>query len=130
MKKINIKGREYEITIKNEPNDYEWGTTNTITKQIEITVDPESVENTLQTLIHELAHAYFYESGLKEECRNEKIVTWLETQFLQLLQSFCQTVPMIYTNQRQNFKQIEKLIQQITKQKGENKKWKMKNINI
>jgi len=40
-----------------------------------------------EALLHEIIHAYLFESGLQEWATDEKLVTWIELQFNKIIYS-------------------------------------------
>ena len=108
MLKINILGTEYKIIIKNveeEPRlKKNWGLTDTYTKEIIIADDcDKETEESCKNLIkfknklirHEIIHAFFYESGMKEcssatqsWAENEEMVDWFAIQSPKIFKIF------------------------------------------
>ena len=104
-RKVNILGTEYTITFEN-PNDREeyiknsWSgfcsSTEPIIKIVDLTKHPEWKEEskeaieaiTKETLRHEIIHAFFNESGLKDSAnvfegawsKNEEMIDWIAIQ--------------------------------------------------
>lgn len=79
---VNILGTLYRVVIDNkylEDRD-ELGEVDFNKKIIYLT-------NKKEALLHEIIHAYLYESGLEEWAQDEKLVTWIELQFNKILKS-------------------------------------------
>lgn len=63
--KINIKGKDYEIQVR-ESLDGNLGETNVKQKIIRLLEYYSDEEEIKQTIAHELTHAFFYECGLEK----------------------------------------------------------------
>jgi len=113
MKKISILGTEYTILVKKYDEDEAFenrsiiGYCDEFAKQIVVgdaktfpSWEKESEINVelcnTETLRHEIIHAFFNESGLKQcsnksdgaWARNEEMVDWIAVQFPKILQAF------------------------------------------
>lgn len=102
MKKINIKGRDYEliltdrdISVNNKKCD---GACDILNKKIYVKEKDSEEENEYMclTFIHELTHAFFYECGFEEYSNNETISYFFERQFLDILTAFTQCLTYIF----------------------------------
>lgn len=114
---VEIKGREYKVTEVDFIEDNVIGRTDRRAKTIKIIRDEEKTEETIHTIIHELLHAYLDECGLLKESCNESFNYWLETNFLQMLDSLLKIIPLIYPGYTKNCKTIEININKMIKEK-------------
>lgn len=104
LKTVNVLGTEYTIIESSEQEDINLtdadGYCDTSIKQCVID-DAKSVEGQVGTkgdleaykkkvVMHELIHAFLYESGLDVEtwARNEEMVDWIAIQFPKMLKAF------------------------------------------
>lgn len=103
MKKtVNILGQEYKIKEVNEQDHKKLtalnadGLAELYSKEIIINKTIlNSSENSFsnleeykkQVLRHEIVHCFFHESGLKDECRDEKLVEWLAIQIPKIVKA-------------------------------------------
>lgn len=98
--KIDVLGTSYDVREMRElSEDDADGLCHPFTKRIEIRaaseiaksggIDDDTAEN-IQKYIkrHELAHAFYHESGLRDWSEDEKMVDWLALQFPKMLSAF------------------------------------------
>lgn len=83
---VNILGTEYKINIIERPDEdlfyaHADGRTNFDEKVITVWDNKKETE---RTIIHELIHAYLYESGLTIKTFDEDTVEYLTTMFINL----------------------------------------------
>lgn len=114
---VEIKGREYKVTEVDFIEEGVTGRTDQKLKTITIIKDEEKAEETIHTIIHELLHAYLWECGILEASVNEKLNYWLETNFLQMLDSLLKIIPLIYPGYTKNCRTIEININKMIKEK-------------
>ena len=113
-KNINIRGRKYSIQVTNIIDDeikYA-GLCDSINKIIYIKPG-ETIEETLNTLIHELTHAFLFESGLKQQAKDETINDYIEAQFLFFLNSFLDGIKIIFPQKKYEADKIKEFINNI-----------------
>ena len=95
--KVDIKGQPYKLVFKNEcfmvDNDVCLGLTNKYSKEITINVSEDT--DYKRTMLHELMHAYFWESGLSSYCSDETLVDWLALQLPQISNTYNQCLMLI-----------------------------------
>lgn len=114
---VNIKGRKYKVKyVKSIEDGTAIGRTNRIEKIIEITKCEESTEETIQTIIHELLHAYLDECGFCNESSKEIFNYWLEANYLQMFDSLLKIFPMIYPEYTKKCKTIAVNINRMLKE--------------
>lgn len=95
MSKVNILGTEYEFSedLKDEVCD---GCTDVYDKTIKLkpkeklfSDDSESSkvadDRRTEVIIHEICHAFFFESGLADYCYDETLVGWLGKQIPKII---------------------------------------------
>ena len=110
--KENIKGRNYEVKIVDEIDENDAsivGQTNITYKQIFIK-DRQIIEEKLNTIIHELLHANFYECGLYDAFGDEDIIRFFEIQFLSILKQFLKIVKIVLPNKKYEANKINELL--------------------
>ena len=79
---IEILGTLYKVVIDNQ-----------YLKEKDILGEIDFIEKIIyltdkkEALLHEIIHAYLYESGLQEWAEDERLVTWIEIQFNKILYS-------------------------------------------
>lgn len=69
-------------------DNFVFGMCNFDTKTIYLNKDIKSIRIRRETLTHELVHAFFYESGLDEECdyaKNEELIDWIAIQLPKIM---------------------------------------------
>lgn len=100
-KKIMVLGTEYTIKVVEEKLDpvlknfdgyCDYSTKTIIVKDYNGVKDPLSPDDPTvhanSTLRHEIIHAFFYESGLEEYYRDERVVDWIALQFPKMAKLF------------------------------------------
>ena len=114
MKKINIKGCDYNLIICDELDRGKClGLTKSMDKEIYIVKDTIYNEETSQTLIHELLHAYFYESGCDKYFFDEDLIRCLERHFAQILYSYTQGLSYLFPKSKDKLKHAYKIYKDI-----------------
>ena len=106
---VTILGTDYEIIKDATIEEYSQlrncdGFTDFSTKKIVIAkfeVDENSIEDLgwyeKKVLRHEIVHAFFFESGLSDNCdyaKNEELIDWIASQFGKILCAFINTDSM------------------------------------
>ena len=91
---IPIKGIEYKLCFVKDMVDCS-GMTDKKKREIVIELTEDS-EVLFRTIIHELIHAYFHESGLEGYCNDETLISWLDYHFFELYNLFEE----IFTNSK------------------------------
>ena len=91
--KINVLGTDYEIFYVLDSNEAD-GETNFFSKEIHIrplksmldedATDCERAEWANHVVLHEIVHAFFYESGLRDYAYDETLVDWVASQFYKI----------------------------------------------
>jgi len=100
-KKIMILGTEYTVKVVEEKLDpalknfdgyCDYSTKTIVVKDYNGVKDPLSPDDPAvhanHTLRHEIIHAFFYESGLEEYYRDERVVDWIALQFPKMAKLF------------------------------------------
>lgn len=117
VRTISVKGRKYKVYLKEKLLSDDgrplWGSCNNKFKTIDIREDKESIECTLQTIVHELFHAYLYECGNEDGSCDESAVTWFEINFLQILNSFLEIAGYVYVGNKNDFSLIQKTLKKV-----------------
>ena len=95
--KTNIMGVVYKVSIGTREelrmSDSDQGLTNFYTKEIQICNEalgfpPECLEKLVhETMIHELVHAYLFESGHVRLAESEEVEEWLSVNFNRIVNS-------------------------------------------
>lgn len=113
-KNINIRGRKYSIQVTDIiDNEIKYaGLCDPINKIIYIKLG-ETIEETLNTLIHELVHAFLFECGLKQQAKDETINDYIEAQFLHFLKSFIDSIKIIFPQKKYEANKIKEFINDI-----------------
>lgn len=110
--KVNIKGRDYKVILKQElfgdEGQHLSGCSWFKLKKIELVRDDVTKEETIMTIIHELTHCYLYECGTDN--LDEDIPIWLEVNFLQILQSLLEIIQMVFPEDLVNVQKIIKIL--------------------
>ena len=91
---VNIKGRDYNIEFSKNVfvgGDKVDGYVRYFPAFIEIDKNNELFD-ILDTVAHELFHAYFHECGLREEQNNEALVSWLGFHLFDIFKSWFSVV--------------------------------------
>lgn len=87
--KISVKGTTYNVErvddIENSPTAI--GRTMPKKKKIEFVECEISEYETLCTIIHELMHAYLYETGVRLLEQEEEFCYWIESVFIEMQQN-------------------------------------------
>ena len=91
--RINILGTDYEIFYDLDSNEAD-GETNFFSKEIHVrpieklldddATDYERAEWANHVILHEIVHAFFYESGLRDYAYDETLVDWVASQFYKI----------------------------------------------
>lgn len=91
--KINVLGTDYEIFYDLDSHEAD-GETNFFSKEIHVrparkmldedATDFERLEWANHVVLHEIVHAFFYESGLRDYAYDETLVDWVATQFYKI----------------------------------------------
>lgn len=87
---VNIKGKIWKVSKFNsyEPVTSFVGSTNKGSREIFVSEHKGNEQETVLTIIHELTHAYFYETGLRNlEDMEETFCYWLEACYLEILEN-------------------------------------------
>ncbi len=87
---IDVLGTEYTVVLKDDLGEFD-GLCETEEKMISIKSDPEFSEMyNKRVLLHEIIHAFLYESGLDSEtwAVNEEMVDWMALQFLKINEAY------------------------------------------
>lgn len=79
---IEILGTLYKVIIDNQ-----YLKEKDILGEIDFTEKIIYLTDKKEALLHEIIHAYLYESGLQEWAEDERLVTWMEIQFNKILYS-------------------------------------------
>lgn len=100
-RKIMILGTEYTVKVVKESEDRvlkdfngycDYSSKTIIVKDYDGVKDLLAPDNPLvcanSTLRHEIIHAFFYESGLEEYYRDERVVDWIALQFPKMAKLF------------------------------------------
>ena len=99
MKHVNVLGEKYRIVERNyleDPRLIEYaGYCDKTSRTIVISercppsaLDVENAENSKrETIRHELAHAFFFESGMTDWGNDERLVDWIAIQFPKMLEA-------------------------------------------
>ena len=113
---VNIKGRDYkiikttkDITSKGELCD---GVSDSLNKTIYIKLQ-DNTEYVLQTIIHELIHANYFECGLYGEMDSEQLPRWFEVQFFQIVKQFLKIAKYIYPTKTHDADKIDSLLNKL-----------------
>ena len=108
-----IRGRKYKLKVVDEidGNKNIVGIHKLKEHLIEIKVDKD-IKSTLQTIIHELTHAYLYQIGFIEDSNDEQIVEFIEINYLPFLMCFLNAVELVFPKMK-TVKKVKYLINQI-----------------
>ena len=108
-----IRGRKYKLKVVDEIDENKniVGIHKLKEHLIEIKVDKD-IESTLQTIIHELTHAYLYQIGFIEDSYDEQIVEFIEINYLPFLMCFFNAVELVFPKMK-TVKKVKYLINQI-----------------
>lgn len=110
---LYIRGRKYKLKVVDEidGNKNIVGIHKLKEHLIEIKVDKD-IEYTLQTIVHELTHAYLYQIGFIEDSYDEQIVEFIEINYLPFLMCFLNAVELVFPKMK-TIDKIKNLIYQI-----------------
>ena len=115
--KTHILGTEYKIEFKSQEelqkivntNSFLYGCTDFENKIIYLYSNLVGLQEE-ETLLHEVTHCYFRESGLDTQCdyaRNEELVDWIAIQFPKMVETYKECEISFLTNKNKKKKKVK-----------------------